>query len=141
MAFSNGFKFHEAKECLALAANVESKNTPSTSNDPAERNALPIIIESAKSDKNNWPLPVPDIDNWKIIINPKESIGLDNYWRLYQSKDNPQCYAVAIRGTIATAKSVLADLMVEMRNAEGSLHIQGNDYSDGCGLNIMSQAV
>ncbi|MGR9100881.1 MAG: lipase family protein, partial [Gammaproteobacteria bacterium] len=135
MAFEPGFSFYEAKECLALSADVESENTPSMHADQNARAALTIHSEGSAA-KNAWPLPTPKPDNWDLVVNPTDSIGLDNYWRLYRSKDNPHCYAVAVRGTIATAKSVFADLMVGMIKAESRLQIKESGNVPGFQFNF-----
>lgn len=129
MPFNAGFDFEEAKQCLALSANVET-GTPTMATDEHAKQSLNSNI-GPKSSSNSWVPHVPDIDDWEIVVDPTESIGLDNYWRLYRSKSVPDRYAAATRGTVATAKSVLADLLVEIIKAKSSLQIRGSDGIPG----------
>ncbi len=129
MPFEAGFDFEEAKQCLALSANVET-GTPTTATEDEAQQSLTSNIGS-RSSINSWVPHVPDIDDWEIVVNPSESIGLDNYWRLYRSKSIPTRYAAATRGTVATAKSVLADLLVEIINAKSSVQIRDSDSVPG----------
>ncbi len=124
MAFSPGFDFEEAKQCLALSADTETR-TPTTADEEAQA-AYTSHCESEEG-APDWPLPVPDIDDWDTVVSPTESIGLDNYWRLYRSKSYEGRYAAAVRGTIAAPKSVLADVMLGMLKAEGTLRIKESD--------------
>ena len=129
MPFEAGFDYDEARQCLALSANVET-NTPTTSTEEEAKGSLKSNI-GAGSTQKSWVPCVPDINDWEIVVNPTESIGLDNYWRLYRSRSNPVRYAAATRGTVATAKSVLADLLVEVINAKGAVQIRESDGIPG----------
>lgn len=129
MAFSPGFDFEEARQCLALSADVET-GTPTVADDEA-RAAYASHLESEAA-AAAWPLPVPGIeDDWEIVTDPPTSIGLDNYWRLYRSKHDQSRYAAAVRGTIATPKSVLADIMLGMLEAKGSVKIDDSGAVPG----------
>jgi len=129
MAFSPGFDFEEAKQCLALCADVET-NTPTAAG--AEAQAAYASHLESEAAPPAWPLPVPGIkDDWDIVVDPPSSIGLDNYWRLYKSKHHSDRYAAAVRGTIAAPESVLADIMLGMLKAQGSLRIDGSGAVPG----------
>lgn len=130
MSFSPGFDFDEAKQCLALSADV-ANHTPTTTTDEEAKAALVSTIETDADTAAAWPLPVPGVDGWEIVVNPTESIGLDNYWRMYRSQARSERYAVAVRGTISTAKSVLADILMGMLKAKSHLGIRDSGSTDG----------
>ena len=120
MSLLPGFDFEEARQCLALSADVETFS-PST----ADAATQAAIASNRQTDPNrkSWPFPVPGIGDWEIVVDPTHSIGLDNYWRLYRSKTHEGRYAAAVRGTVANPSSVLADVMLGMLEAQGTLRI------------------
>ncbi len=130
MSFVPGFDFDEARQCLALSADVES-DTPTMAQDEKAKKALPHRRESESTGAGQWPWPVPGIEDWEIAVNPTESVGLDNYWRLYRSRNTRSRYALAVRGTIAAPASILADILVEMIQAQGALTIKGQEHAPG----------
>lgn len=63
--------------------------------------------------------------NWTIRkdLTPASSTLLDNYWQVWQNQSVPTQYAIAVRGTVATAESVLADLLLPLINARFEIKV------------------
>jgi hypothetical protein len=64
-------------------------------------------------------------DNWTIRkdLTPTSSTLLDNYWQVWQNESVTTQYAIAVRGTVATAESVLADLLLPLINARFAIKV------------------
>ncbi|WP_145793676.1 hypothetical protein [Bradyrhizobium yuanmingense] len=63
---------------------------------------------------------VPDpSSNWAIRkdLTPTSPTLLDNYWQVWQNQSDPTQYAIAVRGTVESEASVLADLLFPLINA------------------------
>ena len=88
-------------------------------------NGTPTLSYAAKT------CGVPDVpapsSEWTLRkdLTPTRPTLLDNYWQVWQNKIAPKQYAIAVRGTVATASSVLADLLVPLINARFDVTING----------------
>ena len=94
-----GFNYDEAVTMLELAqqSNIDAPGQPDSTT-----KGLP---------------PVPDPPaNWKLRsdLTPTNTTLLDNFWKVWQNSDNPKQYAVAIRGTVGAAPSILTDVLLPM---------------------------
>lgn len=65
------------------------------------------------------PIPIPDPTGWNLLSDktPTDVTLLDNYWQVWQNGANPNQYAIAVRGTVDTPASILADLLLPMIEA------------------------
>lgn len=96
MAFTSGFDISEAKQLIALAANLEGA-TP-----PLDLPAIPVSWGAAP------------------IFSSPEMGAYSNKWQLWQDPGSNR-YALVIRGTIDTTGSIFEDLMAVMIPAAGSM--------------------
>ena len=105
-----GFDFDEAKTLLC----IEQKTYEGTPNNPSSTTpGLP---------------PVPDPPaNWqrKADLTPTKTTLLDNYWEVWQNQDAPRQYVIAVRGTVNTPTSILADLLLPVVKARHDFTIGG----------------
>jgi hypothetical protein len=66
---------------------------------------------------------IPDVpspsSNWAIVndLTPTSATLLDNYWQVWQNQNDTTQYAIAVRGTVDSAASILADLLFPLINA------------------------
>jgi len=105
-----GFDFAEAKTLLC----IEQQTYEGTPNNPASTTAgVP-------------PVPAPP-GNWqrKADLTPTRATLLDNYWEVWQNQDRPNRYAIAVRGTVKTPASILADLLLPVVKARYEFSIAG----------------
>lgn len=75
--------------------------------------------------------PVPDPpSNWQLDTSytPSGPTVLSNFWQVWNNQDQPNQYAIAIRGTVQTAPSILEDLLFPLMKARVSLSLEA------CGL-------
>jgi hypothetical protein len=103
MTLKPGFQFAEAQLLLEMAQHAYA-GTPSLS-EAAATCGVP---------------PVPDpSSNWAIVadLTPTSATLLDNYWQVWQNQSDTTQYAIAVRGTVESAASVLADLLFPLINA------------------------
>jgi hypothetical protein len=95
MPFTPGFDKPEALDMLALCANVESEATP--------------------------PIPNPP-PGWQMLFMSPELGPFQNKWQLWKQAASGR-YAVALRGTIMSAGSIVEDLISVMVKATGTLQL------------------
>lgn len=105
---ASGFDPAEAKTILSIEQQTY-EGTPD--NPPSGAKGIP-------------PVPKPP-SNWQIDANltPTKTTLLDNFWQVWQNSDNPKQYAIAVRGTVATTPSIIADLLLPMIRARHSFTI------------------
>ena len=105
MPFTPGFNLEEAKQLMSLCAAMEEPTPPLD--------------------------PPPFPANWTIIFDSGDLEPFDNRWQLVANKEIPNRYAIVIRGTVNTFKSILADLLAVMVRANGSVDFKqdGKEYS------------
>jgi hypothetical protein len=109
MTLKGGFQFAEAQLLLEMAQHAYA-GTPS----------LTEVVATCGVPS------VPDPDaNWQIVkdLTPTSSTLLDNYWQVWQNQSDTSQYAIAVRGTVATAASVFADLLFPLINARFDLKL------------------
>jgi hypothetical protein len=109
MTFNSGFQFAEAELLLEMAQHAYA-GTPS----------LTEVVGTCGVP------PVPDPSkNWTIRddLTPTSATLLDNYWQVWQNQDDTTQYAIAVRGTVATDASILADLLFPLINARFDLKL------------------
>jgi len=111
MTLSAGFILSEAQLLLEIAQQTYL-NTPS-------------ILPPATPTCGVPSVPAPS--GWKIVssLTPTTCTLLDNYWQVWQNQSNAAQYAIAVRGTIDTSPSVLADLLLPLINARFDLSLDG----------------
>jgi hypothetical protein len=103
MTLKAGFEFAEAQLLLEMAQHAYA-GKPSLSEAPPTCG-------------------VPDVpnpsSNWAIVndLTPTSATLLDNYWQVWQNQNDTTQYAVAVRGTVDSAASILADLLFPLINA------------------------
>lgn len=93
----SGFDFDEMRTLLEIAQQTYTGIAPS-------RGAPPV-----PAPPSNWHL---DTD-----LTPKGATLLDNYWQVWRNQDEDNQYCIAVRGTVATAPSVLEDLLLPLVRA------------------------
>lgn len=99
-----GFDFDEAVVLLELAQQTYQgtpDNPPSSIQVPCQMQVPPP--------PSNW---VIDTDR-----TPTTTTLLDNFWQVSKNADNPNQYVIAIRGTVNTDASILADLLLPLVKA------------------------
>lgn len=108
--FTPGFDFEEAKTLLCIEQQTYNK-TPD---------------ELSSNTKGAPPVPPPP-GNWQLNTEytPTTTTLLDNYWEVWQNQDNTKQYAIAVRGTVDTASSILADLLFPVIKARYEFDIKG----------------
>jgi Lipase (class 3) len=102
MALAPGFAPQEAIELLELAAFVEVGTLQPPIPDPRSR--------------------------WDLIFDSPVMGSFDNKWQLWQRKENGP-FAIAIRGTVAKADSIIEDLISLMIKAAGTITVSGASCS------------
>jgi hypothetical protein len=103
MTLKSGFQFAEAQLLLEMAQHAYA-GTPS----------LTEVVATCGVP------PVPDpSSNWTIRkdLTPTRSTLLDNYWQVWQNQSDTTQYAIAVRGTVDSDASILADLLFPLINA------------------------
>jgi hypothetical protein len=102
MTLKAGFQLAEAQLLLEMAQHAYA-GTPSLSE--AATCGVPAV-------------PNPS-SNWAIVkdLTPTSATLLDNYWQVWQNQSDTSQYAIAVRGTVESAASVLADLLFPLINA------------------------
>lgn len=108
--FTPGFDLTEAETLLSIAQQTYV-NTPG--NPPSHTKGVP-------------PVPPPP-GNWQrsTLFTPTGVTLLDNYWEVWENKDNARQFAIAVRGTVNTAASILADLLLPVIKARYDFTIKG----------------
>ncbi len=103
-SISSGFDFNEAKLLLEIAQQTYN-NTP---NLPTSNISVPCPI-----------VVPPPPGNWQIDTSktPTETTLLDNFWQVWQNQDRTNQYVIAIRGTVDTTPSIIADIMLPLIKA------------------------
>lgn len=105
-SISSGFNFDEAKFLLEVAQQTYN-NTP---NIPTSNISVPCPI-----------VVPPPPGNWQIVnsMTPTETTLLDNFWQVWQNqdKDKTSQYVIAIRGTVDTTPSIIADITLPLIKA------------------------
>lgn len=111
MTLKPGFQFAEAQLLLEIAQQAYA-GTPSLSEAAATCGLSPV------------PPPSP---NWTVRhdLTPTCATLLDNYWQVWQNKNDESQYAIAVRGTVDTTPSVLADLLFPLINARFDIKVDG----------------
>ena len=98
---------------------------------PSEAQVLLEMAQQAYSNAPSAPTcgvpPVPAPSGWTVVtsLTPTTATLLDNYWQVWQNQNNPLQYAIAIRGTIDTDVSALADLLFPLINARIDFKLDG----------------
>ena len=95
MTLKSGFQFAEAQLLLEMAQHAYA-GTPSLTEVVATCGVPPVPNPSS-----NWAI--------RKDLTPTSSTLLDNYWQVWQNQSDTTQYAIAVRGTVASASSVLAD--------------------------------
>ena len=103
MTFKAGFQFAEAQLLLEMAQQAYA-GTPSLTEAVATC-GVPAVPDPS----SNWTI--------RKDLTPSSSTLLDNYWQVWQNQSDKTQYAIAVRGTVASAASVLADLLFPLINA------------------------
>jgi hypothetical protein len=98
-----GFDFDEMRTLLEIAQQTYTGIAPSTGAPPVP------------APPSNWQLD-PD-------LTPKGATLLDNYWQVWRNQDDDNQYCIAVRGTVATAPSVLEDLLLPLVRARLSVSL------------------
>jgi len=111
MTLKAGFQFAEAELLLEMAQHAYA-GTPSLSEAPPTCGVPPV------------PDPSP---NWTIRqdLTPTSATLLDNYWQVWQNQSDTTQYAIAVRGTVNTDASILADLLFPLINARFDVTVDG----------------
>jgi hypothetical protein len=109
MTLKAGFQFEEAQLLLEMAQHAYD-GTPTLSEVVATCGVPNVPGPSA-----NWTI--------RQDLTPTSSTPLDNYWQVWQNQGDATQYAVAVRGTVASAASVLADLLFPLINARFDLKL------------------
>ncbi|GLH78563.1 hypothetical protein SSBR45G_34720 [Bradyrhizobium sp. SSBR45G] len=109
MTHNPGFQFAEAELLLEMAQHAYA-GTPSLT-EAVGTCGVPPVPEPSK--------------NWTICadLTPSSATLLDNYWQVWQNQDDTTQYAIAVRGTVATDASILADLLFPLINARFDLKL------------------
>lgn len=95
MAIPSGYKAQEAKELLALCAYVEAG------------------VQS----------PIPDPrPGWTLLFDSPVIGPFENKWQLWQRASDKR-FAIALRGTVSQAGSIIEDMISIMVKAEGTLSV------------------
>jgi hypothetical protein len=71
----------------------------------------------------HFPNPPPPV-GWAPIVQPKTTVGLDNYWELWGNTNAAGEYAIVVRGTVLSAASILEDILLPLIAAQGSVRIR-----------------
>jgi hypothetical protein len=103
MTLKPGFQFAEAQLLLEMAEHAYA-GTPSLTEVVATCGVPPVPDPSS-----NWTI--------RTDLTPSSSTLLDNYWQVWQNQNDTTQYAIAVRGTVDSAASVLADLLFPLINA------------------------
>ena len=103
MTLKAGFQLAEAQLLLEMAQHAYA-GTPSLS-EAAATCGVPAVPDPSS--------------NWAIVkdLTPTGATLLDNYWQVWQNQSDASQYAIAVRGTVESAASVLADLLFPLINA------------------------
>jgi len=103
MTLKAGFQLAEAQLLLEMAQHAYA-GTPSLS-EAAATCGVPAVPDPSS--------------NWAIVkdLTPTGATLLDNYWQVWQHQSDASQYAIAVRGTVESAASVLADLLFPLINA------------------------
>jgi Lipase (class 3) len=109
MALKAGFQFEEAQLLLEMAQHAYA-GTPSLSEAVATCGVPAVPDPSA-----NWAI--------RKDLTPTSATLLDNYWQVWQNQSDATQYAIAVRGTVESAASVLADLLFPLINARFDLKL------------------
>jgi hypothetical protein len=109
MTLEAGFQFTEAQLLLEMAQYAYN-DTPSLAEAVATCGVPDVPVPSA---------------NWTICtdLTPTGPTLLDNYWQVWQNQNDTTQYAIAVRGTVATDASILADLLFPLINARFDITI------------------
>ena len=98
MAMTSGFSRQEATDLLGLCAFAETDGPQP---------------------------PIPDPRNtWDIVFDSPVMGPFDNKWQLWRRKDKGP-FAIAVRGTVGAAGSIIEDLIALMIRAQGTLTVRG----------------
>lgn len=114
MTLKPGFQFAEAQLLLEMAAHAYA-GTPSLTEVVATCGIPPVPNPPA-----NWSI--------RTDLTPSGPTLLDNYWQVWQNQDDKNQYAIAVRGTVATASSVLADLLFPLINARFDIKFEFDNF-------------
>ncbi len=99
-----GFDFDEARTLLEIA----QQTYDGTPDNPFSKVCIPCRM----------PVPKPPAC-WKLVgeMTPTTTALLDNFWQVWNNTSNSSQYVIAIRGTVDTAPSILADLLLPLVKA------------------------
>ncbi len=109
MTLKAGFQFTEAELLLEMAQHAYA-GTPSLAEAVG-----PCGVPTVPDPSANWVI--------RSDLTPTRATLLDNYWQVWQNNDDASQYAIAVRGTVATDASVLADLLFPLINARFDLKL------------------
>jgi hypothetical protein len=109
MTLKAGFQFAEAQLLLEMAEHAYA-GTPSLTEVVATCGVPAVPDPSA-----NWVV--------RKDLTPTSSTLLDNYWQVWQNQSETNQYAIAVRGTVDSAASVLADLLFPLINARFDIKV------------------
>ncbi|HSR67623.1 MAG TPA: hypothetical protein VLU25_06745, partial [Acidobacteriota bacterium] len=103
-SIQGGFNFDEAVVMLAIA----QQTYEGTPDNPPSDVVVPCKMK----------VPKPP-GNWQIdpAYTPTDTTLLDNFWQVLKNTDNPNQHVIAIRGTVNTTPSILADLLLPLVKA------------------------
>ena len=99
-----------------------------TSFDLAEAEALIAVLATLEGPTP--PLAMPPLPaDWTLVFDSPVLGAFDNKWQLWRSAGDPPKFAVVIRGTVAKARSILADVLSVMIRGSGSLAVDSLRFS------------
>ena len=100
---TSGFNIDEATLMLSIAQQTYN-NTPDM---PSDKTCVPCPVD----------IPVPT--GWSLVSEktPTDTTLLDNFWQVWRNDSNHHQYTIAVRGTVGTYPSILADLLLPMIKA------------------------
>jgi hypothetical protein len=101
---------------------------PATAFDPSEAEALIAML--AHLEGMTPPLAMPALPRgWTLVFDSPVLGAFDNKWQLWRQDTDPPRFAVAIRGTVTKARSILADVLSVMIRGSGSVAVDGLRFS------------
>jgi hypothetical protein len=125
-----GFIAAEAKQLLEFCIELNNQDDRGKSNDhqfEAKPEGWEIVFDSRHPGNTEWNKrwPRPSLANAPDPNNP-ETNGFgpfNNAWLLLKSDIDPTQYAIAIRGTVGEARSIIADALITTTSAQSGIKL------------------